>query len=250
MKNRLSDKDFFELYCQSADIVFNNGDSEVAFIKDVDLRYRYTSSAYLANLHPQGVITLDYIQGKSSIVKDELQTKVLNDFAKQDELVRSTLETYNFIFVSVHSEITLIRRRPIINPATGNFVGIMGSARPFLIPNLLDLIYKMHGINFGLANLTQEQALKYKLTPRQHLVLFLYINKYSYAEIADIISLVSDKMSKSRVNDHLENLKYIFQVRSKEQLIEKAISLKYHRYVPRQLVKAGSFMLEDEVIIL
>ena len=251
MKNKLLDKDFFELYCKSADIVFNNGDSEVAFIKDHDLKYCYISPAYLASLRADGVITPDYIEGNNCVLKkNEQQAKILDDFAKQDKLVQSTLKVHNFIFVSVHNEITLVRKRPIINPATGNFVGIMGTARPFLIPNLLDLIYKMNGITFGLANFEQNGLLAYKLTSRQHLVLFLYINKYSNTEIADIISLVSDKMSGSRVNDHLENLKYIFQVSKKEQLIEKAINLKYHRYIPRQLIKSGSFILEDESVVL
>lgn len=250
MKKNLSDKEFFELYCASADIVFNNGDSEIAFIKDKDLNYYYASPAYLNGIRPNGSITLDYVSGKNIPLNDDsVAHKILQEFAEQDLLVQSTLKVHDFLFVSIHDQITLIRKRPIINPATSNFVGIVGNARPFMIPNLLDLIYKINGITFGLANVEQEEPLVYTLTQRQHVVLFLYLNKYSYTEIASIMVTLGQKISAGRVNDHLENLKYIFSVRSKEQLIEKAISLKYHLYIPRQLLKPGSIIMQDQIIV-
>lgn len=81
------------------------------------------------------------------------------------------------------------------------------------------------------------------------MVLFLYLNKYSNTEIAEILTVIGYKISRTRVNDHLENLKYIFHVKTKEQLIEKAISYSYHLYIPRNLLKIGSYELADEVII-
>jgi len=63
------------------------------------------------------------------------------------------------------------------------------------------------------------------------------------------LTTLGQKISAGRVNNHLENLKYIFAAKTKEQLIEKAISLKYHLFIPRQLLQIGSFPLEDEVLI-
>ena len=47
----------------------------------------------------------------------------------------------------------------------------------------------------------QVEPLKYKLTQRQHMVLFLYLQKYSYSEIASILATLGHKISAGRVND-------------------------------------------------
>jgi len=56
-------------------------------------------------------------------------------------------------------------------------------------------------------------------------------------------------ISKARVNVHLKNLKYIFGVKSKEQLFEAALSHKYNLFIPRQFLKHGSYPLDDELLI-
>ena len=81
------------------------------------------------------------------------------------------------------------------------------------------------------------------------MVLFLYLNKYSNAEIAEILSSLNYPTSKTRVNDHLKSLKFIFHVKTKEQLIEKGILLNYHLLLPRKFLRIGSYEIEDEAII-
>jgi DNA-binding CsgD family transcriptional regulator len=240
---RLNDDDFFKFYCDSADIMFSNGLGDVAFIKDKNLNYQYFSPLYLKNRSEHGAININNRD------LTEVQTTVRAIIRKQDEEIKDSLEERMFLFIDIYTRIGLVRKRPIINPSTNNFVGIVGAIKPFSMPNFLSLIYKMHGIDFGLNNKEQSKRLKFKLTERQHMVLFLYLNKYSNTEISFIISLITNKMSVSRVNDHLENLKYLFQVNSKEQLIEKAISLQYHLLVPRKFLKVGSYPLPDDLII-
>ena len=111
------------------------------------------------------------------------------------------------------------------------------------------MLYKMNGIRLGLANSECVEPLQHDLSPRQHVILFLYLNRYSATDISSILTTLGQKISAGRVNNHLENLKYIFAAKTKEQLIEKAISLKYHLFIPRQLLQIGSFPLEDEVLI-
>jgi DNA-binding CsgD family transcriptional regulator len=240
----MNDDDFFELYCKKADVVFSNGIGDLAFIKDKNFKYQYLSPLYKKNESQQGLIVTNKDTGLS-----EEQSAIWNIIRKQDEEIKQSREVREFLDIDIYKRIGLVRKRPIINPSTNNFVGIVGVIKPFSMPNFLSLIYKMHGIDFGLNNKEQSKRLKFKLTERQNMVLFLYVNKYSNTEISLIISLITNKMSVSRVNDHLENLKYIFQVNSKEQLIEKAISLDYHLFVPRKFLKFGSYPLNDELII-
>jgi len=245
MSKTRTDEEFLDLYCSCADVVFNNGENEVAFIKDKDFEFRYLSPEYRNKLlSPDGTVIID-----NSAAPTDIQKHATEQALKQDQQIRETLKGKSFLYVDVYDRIGIIRKRPIINPATGNFVGIAGVIKPFALPNILSMIYKMNGINFGLANKVQKQPLKYDLTERQNMILFLYLNKYSNTEISEIMTILGHKISKTRVNDYLENLKYIFHVKTKEQLIEKAISLNYHLLIPRKFLKVGSYELEDEVII-
>lgn len=239
----MNDDDFLDFYCSSADVVFNNGEDEVVFIKDKDLNFKYHSPAYLKNLAPDGSVSLD--QETITQIQQSIGALAL----QQDLEIKTSLQAKNFLYVDVYNRIGLIRKRPIINPSTNNFVGILGTVKPFSMPNILSLIYRMNNITHGIANKTHANQPDLNLTERQQMVLFLYLNKYSNTEISDIISSIGSKISRSRVNDHLENLKYIFQVRSKEQLIEKSISLGYHLLIPRQFLRVGSYAFDDEVII-
>lgn len=153
------------------------------------------------------------------------------------------------MFIDLFEHVLLLRKRPIFNPATSNFIGIYTSTRPFNLPNVLNLIYKINGVTLGMQNKKQPVQIVHKLTERQHSVLFLYLNKYSNTEIASIITTLGNKISTTRVNDHLENLKYIFQATTKDQLIEKAIALGYHLLIPRVFLKSGCYPIDDSLII-
>ena len=41
MNNKLSDSEFLEYYCESAEIIFNTGEEQVIYIKDKDLNFHY-----------------------------------------------------------------------------------------------------------------------------------------------------------------------------------------------------------------
>ena len=247
----LNDDEFFEHYCISADIMFNNGENEVAFIKDKNFTFRYVSKAYKEGLKPNGTISQGLIQGIKGAA-DKLDAGLNQKIRTQDELSKSSLDVHYYIYIDIYNRIALIRKSPIINPSTGNFVGILGRVNSLQLPNILDVMYKINKVNKVDLDIADEEisgALKYELTQRQHLVLFFYVNKYSHTETASILTNLGHKISAGRVKDHLENLKYIFRVKTKEQLIEKAISLKYHLFIPRQLLQVGSFALDDAIFI-
>ncbi len=251
MHNMLSDEDFFALYVKSADITYNNGEEEVIFIKDANFKFRYVSPAYMKGFKEGGTVSQEELRGlaNTQAAEDSLAARVDAVTLQQDHEVKTTLQPAKFLYVDIYNRIGVVRKRPIVNPATNNFVGILGHITPFALPNVLDMVYKMNDVRLGLANSEQNSPRPYQLTRRQHVILFLYLNRYSATDISSILTILGQKITAGRVNNHLENLKYIFGVRSKEQLIEKAISLKYHLFIPRPLLTIGSFPLKDEVLI-
>ena len=240
--NKLSDDDFFKLYCYSAMTLYDNGSEEIIYIKDKDFDIKFFSKAYTNHRSPNSIAYNEVVL-KSTALGESLYADATRHY---DELIKSSRIAQSYLYVDVYNSLFIHRERAIINPATDSFVGISGSMRPFMQPNVLNLIYRINNIEYRIANREQSDSLKYELTERQHMVLFFYVNKYSYSEIASILTDLGYTISAGRVNAHLENLKYIFGVKSKEQLIEKAISLKYHLFMLRKLVKPGFYTFSGE----
>ena len=240
--NKKSDQEFFEYYCACTDTVFSKGSQKMIFIKNSHFEIVYVSQQYAATFAAEEEAAKDVEQLAS-------YQKINEDALAQDQQIANDRKARNFIYIDGYRHISQIHKRPIVNPDTDNVVGIIGYVSHFTLPNILKLIHKINGINYGLANKIQKTPLKYELNEKQNMVLFLYLNKYTNVEISEILTTLGHKTSRSRVNDHLENLKFIFYVKTKEQLIEKAISLNYHLLVPRKFLRVGTYELEDEVII-
>jgi hypothetical protein len=82
------------------------------------------------------------------------------------------------------------------------------------------------------------------------MVLFLYLNRFSNAQISVIMTKIGYTMSTSRVNAHLSALRELLGVRNKSQLIDKAIELHLNTYVPKELFKAGLYEIKKSQIHL
>ena len=249
MNQILSDSTYFKKYLECFNTVFNNNlEAGCAFVKDQHFVYRAVSNNFA------GLVSKKYdaraMIGKTDYDIDDFvgESHIAETIREQDCLIKKQLKSGYFLLISVFKNAFLLRKHPIINPETGNFIGIEGRVMPFQLPNPLKTIYKINGINTGIIN-HKDSETKYRLTERQHTVLFLYLNRYSYTEISSILSTLGIKISATRVNDHLENLKYIFQVMNKDQLIEKAIGLSYHLCIPRKLLKIGTFRMNEMLTI-
>ncbi|AUR52323.1 helix-turn-helix transcriptional regulator [Aquella oligotrophica] len=244
-KNNMADENFFKTYCESAKVLYNSGEKEKVLIKNKNLEIVYISIGYEDTY---GVTLESLTGGKLSEEKKIIYEKERITALEQDKIIRDTRQAREFIFIDAYYHISHVYKRPIINPATNNFVGIFVYIHNYVHPNLLKLIYKINGVNSGLSNIKTE-SLKYKLTKKQNMILFLYLNRFSNSEISEIMTTLGHKISKARVNDHLENLKLIFHARSKNELIEKAVALNYHLLIPRAFLKSGSYEFDSNMII-
>ena len=239
-----TDQEFFEHYCACADVVFNNGEDEVAFIKNLQHEFSYLSPQYLKAVSPVGTVVLEKEKQHT-----ELQQRVHETVINQDQEIHTTLKPKVCLYVDIYDRIGIIRKYPIINPDTNNVVGTIGLVSPYTMPNILATLYKINGIKHQITTTPDKEQLKYELSEKQNMVLFLYLNKYSNAEIAEILTMLGYPTSKPRVNDHLKSLKFIFHAKTKEELIDKGISLNYHLLLPRKFLQIGSYEIEDEIII-
>lgn len=250
MSQSMSDNDYLEQYIAGIKFAFDHLE-DIALVKDSEFNFRYVSPAFMDMLNFDEVVHKKDVLNQFSheVKKNSRPQEMIEGFIQHDELVRDSRKGQKAIYIDKFDHILLVHKRPIINPATDNFVGVFGTMNSLFLPNVLKLIFQINKIDYGMLNDNTGISFEYELTERQHLVLFFYLHRYSAADIASILTTLNQKLSLSRVNDHLENLKYIFKVKSKEQLIEKALALNYNLFIPRELLKMGVYPLSDEIII-
>lgn len=252
-----SDQEFLDSFVASSKTLFDcMGDN--VHIKDHEFKYRYASASYLTFFNKVYGFEKQEEDLLGQTLKEVIDSfglakrNLYEDLAKQEEELKSTrISTKLVQAVANYPQVIVAHKRPIINPASDNFVGIMTHFSTLAMPNILKTILKVNRkSSYIVSNDSNYERLEYSLTEKQHIVLFLYLHRYSAAEIASILGTIDYKMSNSRINDHLEALKYIFRVRTKDQLIEKALAMDYDLLIPRALFKEGSYLLNEAINIL
>ncbi len=115
---------------------------------------------------------------------------------------------------------------------------------------MVKTLFKIHKIRDLLMAYTDSKVeilKEYPLNRVQQMVLFLAMNNYSYSEISDLLTKFGYRITPFRINDYLEQLKLIFHVRNKTQLIEKTIGLNFNTLLPEGLFnKLSSVEITDE----
>lgn len=114
--------------------------------------------------------------------------------------------------------------------------------RPFGLPRLEDIVYYTHGLDLYSR---PSNSLKHKLTPKQRMVLFLFLRNYSYSETSSWMSAFGTQMSSARVTEHLTALKGIFGAKDSNDLRILAIKYGYHSEMPAGFLPNGSYCIHD-----
>jgi DNA-binding CsgD family transcriptional regulator len=174
-------------------------------------------------------------------------------YKRQDELIVETAKSMIFLsinqFATVHAGF-LVVKKPIIDPQSDMVLGIrMVMHRPY-VPHLLPLIFKTNKIAFKTISNIESDEIIDQLTLKQRMVLFLFIYRFSNAQISDIMSKIGHTMSISRVNAHLASLREALEVKSKNELIEKALQLNINSLVPKEFFKPGIYEIKKSEIHL
>lgn len=242
-----SDKLYFEKYIDAFNIISNSHDNLIGFIKNSEFIYSAVSQKFRMLAHKNNFCIEVGLSDFDISVSDTF-SQILPKIREYDCQIRGSQQQSTYLYISNSSHnIFIINKYPIINPNTGNFLGVRAEVGPFLYPHPLQTLYNINGLNLNVENNDEieEEISNYNLTERQHMVLYLYLHRYSYTQIAELLTLFGFKISPERVNDHLASLKTIFLAKSKNDLITKAIAMKYHLMVPRKLLKFGIYKIED-----
>jgi hypothetical protein len=254
----MTDQEYFNQYKQAFETVFSSRTEDLVYLEDAELRYQTMTDSMLDLL---GANSLDQVRDHTpkEIALNvqgipEPDAEQLEQFNKANMQVKKTLKRGVFLEVFPYhgaNHIFAVHKTPLVNPDTGNFVGVRGEINPLVWPNVIKTLFKMHGAKgllLGHKTGNHNPLKDYPLTNIQHMVLFLCLNNYSYSEIALLLNEFGHEITPIRVNDYLEQLKLIFHVRNKTQLIEKAIGLNFHVYLPEGLFnKLSSIDISNEV---
>lgn len=257
MKNIKGDLEYFDDYKKSFENIFSSNPSDAAYLLDSDLKYQAMTQAMLSII---GVDLIEDIIGKTpaevAIKFNSVETpKHTEIFSKQWEALKKTRQTGLFLEILPYKGVYqahIAAKTPFVNPDTNNFLGVRVQINNLVWPHAIKTLLKLHGSKgLLLTSAIKRSRSDYNLNEMQHMVLFLCLNNYSYSEIALLLNEFGHSVSPIRVNDYLEQLKLIFHVRSKTQLIEKAIGLNFHLCLPRCLFSiCNSLEFSHELAII
>lgn len=247
----MTDKEYFASYIKSFNTLFSNCE-DLVYIKDAEFKYQAVTEALLSKLNI-GNINQMINKFSTDLTTIPEMTELLSKLAKQDQQVlkeRKTGVYINFFPYPEGMEAYVIYKTPIINPETDNFVGMRGEMTQLILPHIAKLLFKTHGTKGLLITKAQSKnpIKEYNISEMHHIVLFLCINNYSYTEISLLISEFIKEITPIQVNGILEDLKLMLHVRTKNQLIEKAIGLNFNSYLPRALFKPSTINASDDLV--
>ncbi len=257
----MNDEDYFNHYQACFTTIYESdpqNNMDMVYLTDANFRYQGMSKGMLRLL---GAESLNEVFNKTCTeVAHEMQignAVGIKNFDKQHSLIKKNRKKGVYLEILPYQgtkRIFTVYKAPIINPQTDNFVGLRGCLTNLLWPNVLKMLFKMHGTKgllLGHKNGYQSPIKEYPLTNIQHMVLYLCLNNYSYSEIALLMNEFGHSITPIRVNDYLEQLKLIFHVRNKTQLIEKALGLSFHVFLPIGLFnKLSSIEISNEASII
>ena len=242
---------YLEHYIMSLQIMFDSK-KDYIFVKDNEFKYQMMTEVILEMVGLTAMEVIGYTAVEISHNLD-INSTAADLFMRQDQHIRNSGRRGTYLEIFHYNDIpqiAVVYKVPIINPTTQKFIGIRGQIMHLIWPNVIKTLFSIHGLKHldSVENDSYSLLKRYPLSNIQHMVLYLCLHKYSYSEIALFLSSFGHKIAPLRVNDYLEQLKLIFHVRTKTQLVEKAINLNFHTLLPASLFnKFASFEIGREV---
>lgn len=213
---------------------------EVIIIKNTNLEYCYASPSMVQS---HGFQSLSAMEGRTIHEVSSPIITIADDLRKEEaECINEQVKVKSILFsggeVELYSE-----KSPIRDPLTKQVVGIIMRIQkvqvPFCYRRVLGTLIKDFNHSKLLSNssklLSNNSPLEnIKLTKRERIVLFLCILNYNFEQISAIVSKIEKKLVcvnliRNNVNQQLYRK---FEVNSISNLVDKAISINYHNYIP------------------
>ncbi len=166
----------------------------------------------------------------------------------QQIVIEKQIPLHYISLVPRHSEFKarLINYMPVFHD-NGEVVALQSFASEFSlfgINEYLDILQNKQATHFSI--LTKESDLPIKFAPRQHEILFLLSIGLSQSNAAQILNISRGALA-SVVNNVLCP-KFGIAGSSTTILVDKAIAMNYHRYIPKSLCKPFILILDQDVL--
>lgn len=216
--------------------------SIIGYVVDVKSRFLAISNAFHGEFATKAPLknknSYQYIQSdRGMFFHENCQTlKEHNQFVIDSKL------HHVFLYVVNESEFTklyIVHKYPII--FNDVVKAVYTSFQPYCFPRVPDLTF----ISFGVELYARPLSSQYRLTAKQRLIIFFLVRNHSYTEISAWMKAFGYHISPNRVNEHITNLKIIFEVNDKQELVSKAIMCGYYSEIPSGLLPTGAYLIDD-----
>ncbi len=253
LKHYNNDQEFLSNYLAAYNFIHGTNPNDIGYIKDSNLNYRSCTPNFtkLLDSDTEQIIgandyQLNYFKPFPQIVENIWQ---------QESQICQERSARKFLYIIPAQSAYIVHKSAIINPMTKDVIGIHGHLSKLMLPHPIVTICQIKGKNieekdFELPQIDEYKQINQQLSERRQMILFFCLHRYSASEIAEILTTLGYSISTSRVNEHITKLKYIFMVKSKDALIDKAISLNFQRIFPRKLLKIGSYQLDNNEMLM
>ena len=234
----MDNQTFLDKYIEATKMVFFSLTDDIVAIRDTELKYLTMTHKMVEHM---GLNSAEKVLGfRPDEIENYLDNKIITKFNEQDLCVIKSKQRKVFLEVAQSGgkspQIYCVHKTAVLNPDTGDCVAIGIQITNLYWPNPVKSLLKLHQVKGLLVTASNEKSWEsHPLTDLQHAVLFLCLNNYSYSQIAVLLEACGISITAVRVNDYLEHLKLIFHVRTKTQLIEKALGLNYNAILPASL---------------
>lgn len=182
--------------------------------------------------------------GKTFNTVTTIPEEVRNEIYKQELKLLQEKKAQTSLYFYKKNDIIynyIVKKRPIINPATNDAVGILVNTEP-VIPNVhRKFILKEF---LGLSNNVMRTT-KPNLLPIQKQVLFcLILGISSRKEIADTLSTITNNyITENQIKNALQNLYNIFNCSNSSQLVALALNNQIPFELPELTIPVGNYII-------
>lgn len=187
--------------------------------------YKVTRGETVSQEGSYGLPPTEYKYNQNQSITEELEVRESKKIKHSINMnyFESTIQPY------------MTSKYPLINPDTGNSIGIIVVLHKVLYSNIQHQLMRALEIYKQPKNIDFEQ---YNLTRREKELIFLFLNGLSSKEIALVLSKLENKdISKNTIDNIFSNqLRIKFNSFSREALYEKLIELGFDRLIPRDLL--------------
>lgn len=233
------DRAYLVDFIKALTMLHKAADDTMVTVKSMSLEYVYSTDYW--NQRMGGSLLGD--AGKA-LCKERYDhaPEITEQIAYEDEYVirnKKSITTFKVVRLPDELEPFYCKKSPIINPETGNVVGILNSG--FFVKNATYREIMLKQVE------SRDVSSPLKLTRREKQIIFLFLSHLSSQEIASILGQFDNKkISKNTIDSVFrESLYEKFNVYSRLELYKKLVNMGFINRIPQELLRVKSMILSE-----